>query len=181
MIWSLKEAKVEHHSSKNMAQAIFELQQANGKKVIDFGCGRGDYLAHLKSKGVECYGYEGTPDIEKISVFKPVVCVDLSKPLEIEHKGNVVCIEVAEHIPAEFENQLLTNITNACDGWLLLSWAVIGQGGNGHVNERDSEYVIQTVEKLGFKYHDKISDAIRESAGNDLWWFKKSVYFFTKL
>jgi hypothetical protein len=58
---------------------------------------------------------------------------DLTKPFKTT-KGNVICIEAFEHIPSQFEKQFVENIINACSGKLVISVAVEGQPGIGHVN-----------------------------------------------
>merc|ERR1739842_266376 len=61
-------------------------------------------------------------------------------------------IEVGEHIPAESEDIFIDNITkHACKG-IILSWAVPGQGGQGHINEQYNGHVIEQLKKRGFRH-----------------------------
>ena len=53
-------------------------------------------------------------------------------------------LEVAEHIPLENEEAYLDNCCKLCEIGCILSWALPGQGGLGHVNEQPNEYVSQT-------------------------------------
>lgn len=180
MIWNLDDAKNQHQTSEKLAGALSHILPVD-TPVIDFGCGRGTYLKHLSNEGFECYGYEGTPNINDISDFKGIQPCDLSKPFEIDHKGSVMCLEVAEHIPKEYESILLHNIATPVKEWFIISWAVKGQGGFGHVNEQNADYVIKTIEKLGFKHQPETSSRLRMAGGSDLWWFKKSIYVFKRL
>jgi hypothetical protein len=132
-------------------------------------------LAHLTGRGFTCFGYEGTPDIKSIASFPFIKQVDLSKPLQTE-KGTVLCFEVAEHIPQEYEEVFLQNVVNASTGLVIISWAVKGQGGHGHVNEQDAEYVIEKFNELGFLINDGLTKHLRLMSS--LWWFKKSIYVF---
>ena len=43
-------------------------------------------------------------------------------------------MEVAEHIPSQFEAQFLMNLVQHAKKGILLSWGVPGQQGVGHVN-----------------------------------------------
>jgi hypothetical protein len=176
-IWNLDEAKVEHAFDKKLASELAKVLPI-GEYVIDLGCGRGDYLAYLDTKGFTCVGYEGTPDIKSIASFPFIKQADLSKPLQTE-KGTVLCFEVAEHIPKEYEDVFLFNVADASTGLLIISWAVKGQGGHGHVNEQDSEYVINKFQKLGYTKHHGLTMKLRMASS--LWWFKKSIYVFEKI
>jgi hypothetical protein len=173
-IWNLDEAKVEHAFDKKLASELSRILPID-QYVIDLGCGRGDYLSHLNTKGFTCVGYEGTPDIKSIASFAFINQADLSKPLQTE-KGTVLCFEVAEHIPQEYEGVFLQNVVNASTGLVIISWAVKGQGGHGHVNEQDSEYVLDRFEELGFWINDGLTKHLRLISS--LWWFKKSIYVF---
>ncbi len=179
-IFTLDEAKIEHHSSTRLAHQLTTVLPPN-IPVIDYGCGKGTYIKHLSENGYECTGYEGTPEIDKVADFSPIIVADLTKPLGERPSGSVICLEVAEHIDAKYEGVLLDNITENCTGKLIISWAVVGQGGCGHVNEQNAHYVIPTIEKRGFKFNAGQSEKLRTFAGADLWWFKKSIYVFDKV
>ena len=179
-IFTLDEAKIEHHSSTRLAHQLTTILPPN-IPVIDYGCGKGTYIKHLSENGYECTGYEGTPEIDKVADFSPIIVADLTKPLGERPSGSVICLEVAEHIDAKYEGVLLDNITENCTGKLIISWAVVGQGGCGHVNEQNAHYVIPTIEKRGFKFNADQSERLRIYAGADLWWFKKSIYVFDKV
>lgn len=179
-IFTLDEAKIEHHSSTRLAHQLTPVLP-KGIPVIDYGCGKGTYIKHLSENGYECTGYEGTPEIDKVADFSPIIVADLTKPLGERPKGSVICLEVAEHIDAKYEGVLLDNITENCTGKLIISWAVVGQGGCGHVNEQNAHYVIPTIEQRGFKFNADQSETLRTFAGADLWWFKKSIYVFDKV
>ena len=180
MIFTFEDAQTQHQHSPRLARALrFGLQKKH--PVIDFGCGKGYYIAELAKHRFNVIGIEGTPDIEKISFCKPIIQADISEPFHIEQKGSVLCLEVIEHIPKEKEQQVLENLHNHCNGKLIISWAVKGQGGHGHVNEHDSGYVIPTIEKMGYRYNRIQTDQLRMEGGKDLWWFKKSIYVFDKI
>lgn len=179
-IFTLDEAKIEHHSSKRLAHQLATVLPKN-TPVIDYGCGKGTYIAHLSERGFECTGFEGTVGIEDLADFKGIIQSDLTKPMGERPKGSVICLEVAEHIDAKYEDVLIKNITENCTGKLIISWAVIGQGGCGHVNEQNAHYVIPRIEKEGFKFNARQSDKLRTFAGADLWWFKKSIYVFDRV
>lgn len=180
MIFTFEDAQNQHKHSPRLARALrFGLSKSHS--VIDFGCGQGYYISELSKHRFKVIGIEGTPDIEKISFYNPIIQADISEPFHIDLKGAVLCLEVIEHIPKEKEHQVLENINTHCNGKLIISWAVKGQGGHGHVNEEDAAYVIPTIEKMGYKYNRIQTDQLRMEGGKDLWWFKKSIYVFDKI
>jgi len=85
---------------------------------------------------------------------------------------------VAEHINPEFEQTFLRNLSRHCSKKLVLSWAVPGQGGQRHVNERGEVYVINRMKEWGFELDEKATESLREAAS--ISWFKKSIYVFTR-
>lgn len=178
--FTLKQAMTEHRFSPRLANELTRILPIN-RYITDFGCGKGQYMAVLKENGFKCMGIEGTSEIREIAKFDNIRIHDLTEPILFSIKeGTGICLEVLEHIPVEFEATAINNITRACTGKLILSWAVEGQGGCGHVNERNADYVIDRIEREGFEFDEKLTERLREAAGKDLWWFKKSIYVFDR-
>lgn len=150
--WWESEEDVPHLLVESICNWIIKfLDKDKNYPLHDFGCGLGHYLAKIKEAGyTNLTGYEGK--IAKNSQFNNIVEQDISKPFQVAHKGNIMCLEVGEHIPAEFENIFLTNLANACDRYLILSWAERGLDFPGHVNCLDNYEVIPKVLVKGFEY-----------------------------
>lgn len=180
--WSGESAHVHHVHSKPLAQWIAKfLSEDKDKRVYDAGCGLGDYLKDLADAGFsDVIGFEG--DIPLNKVFSNIHKQDLTKRIHPSYtkKGNVICLEVGEHIPAQFQHQLLTNIKDLCDGYLIMSWAVRGQAGFGHVNCLDNGEVIEIMEKYGFKYLDGYSQDARMVVDETTPWFKNTIMIFSR-
>lgn len=143
--------------------------------VADLGCGNGDYVRYLKMYGFKCDGYDGNPHTDKITHG---LCntLDLSIPVDIKAYDCVVSLEVGEHIPAEFEDIFIDNVTKTCKNYLFLSWAVEGQAGTGHVNCRNNDYIIKKVEAKGFRFNEDLTQYVRERVY--FGWFKSSFMVF---
>jgi len=90
----------------------------------------------------------------------------------------VLSMEVVEHIPAEFEFIVLDNIDRAAGHGVVLSWAVTGQGGFHHVNNRPLSYVNQTMFYRGFTMDLNSSLVLREQAS--LPWLKNNLMLFIR-
>ena len=180
--WDGENAHVHHVHSKPLAQWIAKfLAEDKNKRVYDLGCGLGNYLKDLANAGfTDLVGFEG--DLPKKAVFSNIWKQDLTQPINkaLVNKGNVICLEVGEHIPAEFQDQLLQNIKQLCNGYLIMSWAVRGQAGYGHVNCLDNGEVIEIMEKYGFKYLDGYSQDARAVIDDTTPWFKNTIMIFSR-
>lgn len=143
--------------------------------LYDFGCGVGHYLAKFKEAGyTNLVGFEGMIPLNK--EFDNIKEQNLTELFNVSEKGNVICFEVGEHIPAEFMDTLLTNIANACNNYLILSWAVRGQDFEGHVNCLNNDEVIPHVVAHGFQFLPTETQQVK-AAINDYLHFKNTMVF----
>ena len=167
-----------HAFSQEMANWL-ALNLNSSKMLHDFGCGLGCYLKHLSQVGFSnLVGYEGV--IPKDAVFKNIRSQDLSVGFSVECTGNVLCLEVGEHIPARYQDVFMDNICMACDNMLVLSWAKRGQPGFVHVNCLNNDEVIPEIEKRGFSFLEKETIGARLEMGESCYWFKDTLMLFKK-
>ena len=151
-----------------------------GKRLASFGDGPGYYREYVLSlKQVAGYdAFDGAPFVEEQS-NGTVRYIDLSAP--IHHLGKydwVMSVEVAEHVPAQFEAIYLDNVVRHAIEGVILSWARIGQGGHSHINCRDFPYVKLQMESRGF-YHDrKASEFFSNEAKTP--WIKDNIQIFRR-
>ena len=90
----------------------------------------------------------------------------------------VISLEVAEHIPKKYEEIYVNNLIRHIDSHLITSWAIKGQGGDGHVNEQDEDYILNMYKEKGMVYQKEVSEALRNVA--TLSWFKETIFVFEK-
>lgn len=176
--WYGPEAAAHHACDKGLAEWLAGYLDPK-RQVYDFGCGLGTYLAVLRDHGFRfLVGYDGA--VLPRRDFGTVLPQDLTQPFRVV-PGDVVCLEVAEHVPAEFESTLLDNICGAVEpgGKLVLSWAVRGQGGAGHVNCRNNDEVLSLIHARGFDIDNTATLAARAAVSN-LDWFRNTLMVFTK-
>ena len=167
-----------HECSLELAKWISEFLPKN-KLIHDFGCGNGNYLKYLKDNNFEkLIGYEG--EVPNRKVFDNIIQQNLTDEFKVE-KGNVICLEVGEHIPKQYQDVFLNNICNACDDTLIISWAIRGQTGLCHVNCLNYDEIKPLIENKGFELFEKESLIARSHIGNNCDWFKNSLYVFKKL
>jgi 2-polyprenyl-3-methyl-5-hydroxy-6-metoxy-1,4-benzoquinol methylase len=159
-----------HIHDLSLAEALASYLLITGHKtVVDFGCGMGDYARAFKALNLTVEAFDGNPNTEALTQGIGRV-LDLSKPFYLKKKFDaVLSLEVGEHIPAEFEDLFITNITKHVRKTLIISWAIEGQGGSGHVNCRNNDYIIATVFERGFKYNKKATEELRKAATNASW------------
>lgn len=166
-----------HCFDKFLCKEILSILKENRiQEIVDFGCGPGRYVAAILNEGYDCMGYDGNPNTPKYTNNTCDV-LDLSNDFQLDKNFDcVMSLEVGEHIPKEYEQVFIDNITKHSKRMLICSWAVVGQGGDGHVNCQNNDYVIEQIEKRGFSLDHNMSNRIRSSAS--LSWFKNTLFVF---
>ena len=178
-----------HHFDEPLARSILEIIPV-GSNVLDLGCGNGSYVKFLNEHARATKGIDGNPNTwqnencvsrditEELNLHKCTweSCDTSTKPLIFDW---VLSLEVGEHIPAEFEDVFLDNCHRHNREGIILSWAIPGQGGTGHVNERPNLYIIDKVMRLGYEWNPLESAMLRDAAMAH--WFKNTLMVFRKL
>ena len=174
---TLADAVCPHKIDGGLMDALPQIFEENST-VVDFGCGNADYVKNLIKSGFECEAYDGNPNTPEMTDGIGKV-LNLSKDFDLGKTFDyVVSLEVAEHIPKKFQDVYVNNLIKHTDSYLIMSWALKGQGGDGHVNEQNEDYVLDLFNELGMTYHQDISKMLRDVA--QLGWFKKTIYVFSK-
>ena len=178
-IWKSKEMESKHKHDPQLSEAIVKfLKKEKVKNAVDFGCGLGKYVLEINKNNIECDGYDGNPFTPELTNGNCGV-IDLSKDFDLNEKFDcVISLEVGEHLPAEFEEIYMRNITKHTKNLLILSWATPHQGGDGHVNEKSNNYIRNKIVNLGFSCDFAEEKKLRESSS--LSWFKRTIFVFRK-
>ena len=122
--------------------------------------------------------YDGAPFSEEATGGR-VRYLDLVIPqLWLPRYDWVVCLEVVEHIPSEFESIVLDNVVRPATVGVVLSWAVPDQPGAMHVNPRPFEYVEEVMRRRGLTVDGIATEQLRN--GSDLAWFKRNIAVYRK-
>jgi len=177
-----KEWAIKHHvHSDELSKWICGfLKDFKNEITYDFGCGMGTYLNDLYNDGHQnIFGVEMDPP--KTDYPFIIKSKNLTEPFNIGEKGNVISLEVGEHIPKQFQDIYLENLTSHCKKYLIISWALKGQGGYGHVNELNNDEIIPIIESKGFKYDEQNSLDARKNIEDNYWYFRNSVLVFEKV
>jgi hypothetical protein len=176
--WVVGDSDPGHCYVQYMSDLIIGI--VNKKKpslVYDFGCGYGEYIKNISELGVETIGFEAHPNK---TVYDNIQKLDLSIPVVLERSADIsISLEVGEHIPVEFEQIFIDNICNNTKNMVIFSWAVEGQGGDGHVNCRNNDYIISEMTKRGFIFDPTILELRKSFDSNH--WFYNSLMLFNKV
>ena len=179
--WTGDDVSKHHGYSKALAHWIAGYLPRN-KWVIDLGCGMGYYLHKLHNSGFRrLIGFEYQPPVDR--VFGDVHSLDLTNHFELSRTGNIIFLEVGEHIPARHQNTVIANVAAAVmpGGKLIMSWAVRGQPGDGHVNCLDNAEVIPLFVAQGLTYLLEDTLAARAVIANEeCGWFKNTLLIFER-
>jgi glycosyltransferase involved in cell wall biosynthesis len=150
--------------------------------VLDLGCGTGNWLSCFASGGKrDVLGLEmedTTPDDLEIDADR-ILRLDLGLPVDLRRRFDLaLCLEVAEHLPAEQAATLVENCVRHADV-VLFSAALPGQRGLHHVNEQPPEYWATL-----FARHDyAVVDALRPRLWNDSRipiWYRQNMLLFVR-
>ena len=168
----------------NSAEVIlpFLLSQFKISSIIDIGCGIGTWLAVAKEKGInDIVGIDGAYVDKKLlhigtDCFKEQ---DLSQPFNLERKFDMAfCLEVGEHIEQSNASTLIDSLTSHAD-LILISAAIPGQEGDGHINEQWVDYWVEKFANHDFLFYD----LIRPHFWNDPnveWWYKQNMFIVAR-
>jgi len=167
-----------HMHDSPFSKALVEFYTSRGvQNVGDFGCGLGLYVRDLRDAGLRAGGFDGNPDTVEITAGR---CqqLDLSRSVDFGVYWDwVMSLEVAEHIPPEFEDAFVANLVRHTCWGLVLSWG--NQAGEGHVNVKPREQVEAKFAALGFRSLADAGEKLRRSAR--LPWFQNTVLVLERI
>ncbi|KXZ50102.1 hypothetical protein GPECTOR_18g78 [Gonium pectorale] len=153
-----------------------------GDRVADFGAGRGQYGKCLRNAVQSYDAYDGGEGVET-ATGGAVHFLDLSVPTYLGRTFDwVMSLEVGEHVPRAHESIYINNLLRHASRGLVLSWAIPGQGGHHHVNERPNDYILGRVEELGrgsWVYNASASATLRGASSFS--WFKNTIMVFDRV
>jgi hypothetical protein len=118
-------------------------------KVLDVGCGPGNYVAAMNAIGIDATGV----DVDRRCLQTPECHVtDITWDEPKFTAPVVLSLEVGEHIPADYSWHYIRYIAKCNPSMVLFSAAQPYQGGDGHINCQPKHYWCSRFEWLGYKY-----------------------------
>lgn len=155
------------------------LKKLGVKKVIDVGCGPGNYVEALRQQGIEALGVDIDP---RCAAIPNCHVEDVTQKVPQFTAPAVLSLEVGEHIPEEKADAYLRYIVLCNPDTIIFSAAQPGQGGEGHVNCQTKRYWCDKIECLGYSLDlRKTSDFLAYMKdGCHLGWLTQNVMVFKK-
>ena len=159
------------HSNKLMLKILEYFSK--GIPVIDLGCGHNWYCGVLEHFGYDAQG------VDSVKLKGVDIIADITNPLIVRRFMNVISLEVGEHIPNNLSSNYLDNLTSF-KGDIIMSWAIEGQDGIGHINCRNNDWVIEQMKLRNYKLDEVKTLSMREAVADcNCSWFRNTLMYFT--
>jgi SAM-dependent methyltransferase len=172
--------EIARRSAEVVVPLVLEL--VGPRSVVDVGCGSGRWLAVFSAHGVDDVLGIDSEDVPPDLVAIPGSALlrrDLTSTLTLGRRFDlVVCLEVAEHIPPEAGERLVSSLAGL-GPLILFSAAIPHQGGTRHINEQWPDYWAEA-----FGRHDFVAvDCLRRKVWRDpavAWWYAQNMLLFVE-
>lgn len=177
------EGVIWHQHSNQLMKKILELWPEKEIPIADLGCGHNFYVSVLRYAGYkDAIGFDlvnlGSQYMKEIDVSKRDLRLYKSHETFLGEPARVICLEVGEHVPFDRSAALLDNICSFM-GDVIMSWAIPGQSGVGHINCQDNEWVKGQMGIRGYLMVVDKTVMLRHSvAGCHCSWFRNTLMYF---
>jgi len=171
----LDQSKEGHYFDEKLAHELLSIF-ANSK-VVDMGCGTGQYVKFFEEHKICCDGFDGNPLTQ---LWNPKCkVIDFSQKVDIGVYDWVLSLEVGEHIPKQYEETFIRNLHESNRHGIVLSWAIPNQPGRGHFNCQSNSYIKNKMTELGYINDVSLEGKLRGIC--TLPWFRNTLMIFEKL
>jgi SAM-dependent methyltransferase len=156
------------------------MQALHPRAVVDVGCGVGTWLAVFAEHGVaDTLGLDGgyvDPALLQIPRER-FLAHDLTTPIALTRRFDLVlCLEVAEHLPAEHAPTLIDSLVGLGPA-VVFSAAIPFQGGTHHVNEQWPDFWARHFAARGYVPVDYFRRKIWQVPGIE-WWYAQNLLLY---
>lgn len=147
--------------------------------VLDVGCAVGVLLEYMAEQGASVHGVEAHPRALELALVDSVEQHDLRDPYHPPQPFDLVlCIEVAEHLDAQYADTLVDSLCR-CGSTILFTAARPEQDGTHHVNCRPRSYWRDKFVARGYEYDDEAVTGLRRRlVPTRLDWIPRNLFVF---
>jgi hypothetical protein len=172
--------KDQHYHDDQLVESLINFfKKEKAQSVADLGCGTASYVQAFRKVNINADAYDGNPNTPELTNNVGKV-LDLAVPFKFKKPYDwIMSLEVAEHLPKQFEDIYIQNLHNNNQSGIVLSWALEGQQGWGHYNERNNDYVKAKMTKLGYTNDVAAEEILRKSAA--IGWFRNTLMVFRRI
>ncbi|WP_299153563.1 methyltransferase domain-containing protein [uncultured Tateyamaria sp.] len=150
------------------------------QSVLDLGCGRGVWLNEWQRAGAsDVLGVDGDyVDRSQLAIDAALFHAgDLTQPLDLDRRFDLAqSLEVGEHLPTAASDALVDSLTHASDR-VLFSAAVVGQGGEFHVNEQPLSFWQAKFEARGYQAYDCLRPHLKSDRSVEPWYRYNAILY----
>ncbi len=168
-----------HAFDSSLCAALIAFFLREGGSVGDFGAGLAHYVRAMREAGIDCEGFDGNPATPELS-NGVASALDLSQPADLPRRFDwALSLEVGEPIPRPFERAFIDNLHRHNRRGMVISWAVPGQVGTGHFNNRSNDEVRALIHELGYGSDLTSQSVLRASSTAS--WFRNTIMVFRRI
>jgi SAM-dependent methyltransferase len=181
--------KTQHHlggyqvggDSKTWAPEVWSelLAMYDARSVLDVGAGEGHAARWFAARGCKTTAVEGEARAVEVLRLRGIDTLQAdfeAGPVTVPPHDLAWCCEVVEHVSEEKLPNLLAAL-RSCRR-VAMTHALPGQAGHHHVNCRDADYWIATMDREGFRYEREESERLRSLTGAQ--WVRQSLMVFER-
>jgi SAM-dependent methyltransferase len=156
------------------------IEHIRPSSVLDVGCGQGAWLAVWRELGVtDVTGVDGdyVAQDDLLIPREHFLARDLTESLGLDRRFDLVqSFEVAEHLRPEASATFVDSLCAHGD-IVAFSAAQPGQGGEGHVNERNLSTWAAEFARRGYAAFDVVRPQIADNRSIDPWYRYNMIVF----
>jgi len=158
--------------------AVWVKEQLNPASLLDIGCGPGTYVDSFRAQGIEAVGLDIDERVHGREHLTYKSLLDITD----EQAEVVICLEVAEHIEPELEDQVVAKVAGAVGRTLIWTAAAVGQGGIGHINCKHKQEWADKLTAAGLVRNVEREIALRTyiKQGYQMGWFSNNLLVFDR-
>ena len=158
--------------------AAWVKQELDPATLLDIGCGPGHFVDSFRDCGIDAKGIDVDDRVHGKEHLTYQSLFDITN----ESADVVVCMEVAEHIEQELEDQVVAKVVSTVGKTLIWTAAAIGQGGIGHINCKNKNDWAEKLTSAGLvrnttKEQQLIADMKK---GIHMGWFTNNLLYYER-